>query len=151
MMQRKILLFALGAMLVAACAPYAEDDTEYKTAMLLLPEGQAEAGRQTFVSLGCASCHAVAWDSDLPAPSAATPGPELGVDVAKLGPDGLATAIVAPSHKVPEQYRTQTGGARSPMVDYTGTLTIRQLADIVAYLERQGLETQVRTGPGAAG
>ena len=32
------------------------------------------------------------------------------------------------------------------MSDYTSTMTVRQLSDIVAYLERQGLETQAKTG-----
>jgi hypothetical protein len=76
----------------------------------------------------------------------AFPGPELGLDVAKLGPGGLATSVVAPSHQIAEKYRSPTASNISPMRDYSGVMTIRQLADIVAYLERQGLETQARTG-----
>jgi len=143
-MQRVILLVTLGTLSMLACAQYESDD--YQATMLLLPEGEPDAGRTAFLSLGCASCHTVAWDPDLPAPVSATPGPQLGLDVDKIGPGGLATSIVAPSHKVAEEYRRQAGSARSPMTDYTRTMTIRQLADLVAYLQRQGLETKAKGG-----
>lgn len=145
-MLRKVLLLASGAMLCLACAPSTVETSDYTATMLLLPEGQPEAGRDAFVSLGCTSCHAVAWDNELPAPVSASPGPELGLDVAKLGPGGLATSVVAPSHQIAEKYRSSIDRSRSPMTDYSAVMTIRQLADIVAYLERQGLETRARSG-----
>ena len=145
-MLRRMLLLAVGATLCLACAPSAVETPEYKAAVVMLPEGNPEAGRNAFVSLGCTACHAVAWDRELPAPTSAAPGPELGLDVAKLGPGSLATSIVAPSHQVAEKYRSPSGGKLSPMADFSGTMTIRQLADIVAFLERQGLETQARSG-----
>jgi cytochrome c2 len=145
-MLRKVLLVASGAMLCLACAPSTVDTPDYRATMLMLPEGQPEAGRDAFASLGCTSCHTVAWDRDLPAPVSASPGPELGLDVAKLGPGGLASSVVAPSHQIAKKYRSPTAGNVSPMTDYSGIMTVRQLADIVAYLERQGLETQAKTG-----
>ncbi len=145
-MLRNVLLLSLGAVLCLACAPSTVETPDYEATMLMLPEGQPEAGRTAFVSLGCTSCHAVAWDNELPAPTSPSPGPELGLDVAKLGPGGLATSVVAPSHKIAEKYRSPDGGESSRMADYSGVMTIRQLADIVAYLERQGLETQARSG-----
>ena len=126
------------------CAPSTVDNQEYKATTVMLPEGQPEAGREAFVALGCATCHAVAWDSDLPAPVHPNPGPGLGLEPAKLDPGGLATSIVAPSHKVADNFKGE-GGA-SPMRDFNGSMTIRQLSDIVAYLKRQGLETQAKTG-----
>jgi len=146
-MRVTILLFALCAILTSGCAQ-SPVDTDYHATMLLLPEGEPDAGREAFVSLGCMACHAVAWDEDLPNAGAAVMGPELGLDVSKLGPGGLATSVVAPSHKVSEKYRKMAQGEVSPMRDYTREMTIRQLADIVAYLQRQGLETQTRTGLG---
>ena len=145
-MLHKVLLLASGAMLFLACAPSTVETPDYRATMLMLPEGQPEAGREAFVSLGCTSCHTVAWDEDLPAPVTPSPGPELGLDVAKLGPGGLATSVVAPSHQIADSYRSPTGGDISRMTDYSGVMTVRQLADIVAYLERQGLETQAKTG-----
>jgi len=148
-MRRKILLVAMSALLVLACAQNVGETDGYKTTMLMLPEGDPDAGREAFVALACASCHTVAWDSDLPAPVSPTPGPELGLDPAQLGPGGIATSIVAPSHKVAAKFQRSDG--RSPMVDYTGTMTVRQLADVVAYLERQGMETRAKTGQAAPG
>jgi len=146
MRRNLLLLLASGILLCLACTPSTVETPDYAATMLMLPEGQPEAGREAFISLGCAACHAVAWDRELPAPASTVPAPELGLDVAKLGPGGLATSVVAPSHQVAERYRTPTGGKRSPMTDYSGIMTVRQLADIVAYLERQGLETRAKTG-----
>jgi len=145
-MLRKMLLLASGAVLCLACTPGTVETQDYSATLLMLPDGQPEAGRAAFVSLGCMSCHTVAWDTDLPAPTSAAPGPQLGLDVAKLGPGGLATSVVAPSHRIAEKYRSPTGGDVSRMTDYSRVMTIRQLADIVAYLERQGLETQAKSG-----
>jgi mono/diheme cytochrome c family protein len=144
-MRSTIPLVMISALLALACTPSAVD-TEYKTTMLMLPEGEPEAGRDAFMSLGCAGCHTVAWDEELPSSAAASLGPELGLDVEKLGPGGLATSVIAPSHKVSAKYQEMTGSGASPMRDYSREMTIRQLADIVAYLERQGLKTQAKTG-----
>ena len=144
-MRRTMLLIAMGTLLTMACAPSTVETGEYKATTVMLPDGKPEAGREAFVTLGCATCHTVAWDAELPAPVHPNPGPELGLDPTQLGPGGLATSIVAPSHKVAAKYQRPDGGG-SPMTDYTGLMTVRQLSDIVAYLERQGLETKARTG-----
>ncbi len=150
-MQRTLLILALGAISTLGCGHVAIESDDYTATMVMLPVGDPDAGRQAFLSLGCTTCHTVAWDTELPAPVSATSGPELGLDVAKPGLGGLATSIVAPSHHVSEKYGASGDGGRSPMVDYTATMTIRQLADIVAYLERQGLVTHTRTGQSAPG
>jgi len=144
-MQRTLLLVALAGSLALACAQ-APDSADYQATMLMLPEGEPDAGREAFVSLGCATCHSVAWADDLPAPLSATPGPELGLDVLQAGPGRIATSIVAPSHRVADKYRAMTEGEVSPMRDNNSVMTIRQLSDIVAFLQRQGLETRSRTG-----
>jgi len=146
-MGRMTLIVALGAMLALACGQ-GPAETKYDVTTLVLPEGRPEAGRDAFLKLGCMSCHSVAWDEGLPAPVAAVSGPELGTNVGQIDPGRIATSIVAPSHQVAEKYRGIVQGGGSPMSDYTGVMTIRQLADIVAYLQRQGLETQARTGSG---
>lgn len=149
-MQRAGLLVALGLVLAVACAQQA-GETGYEVRSVMLPIGQPDAGRDAFVSLNCVSCHTVAWDEDLPAPTMDPPATELGVDVTHLAPGGLASSVVAPSHRVAEKYRQPGGGDASPMPPYSETMTIQQLADIVAYLQRQGLETQANTGGGAPG
>ncbi len=148
-MLHKVLLLTAGAMLCTACAPSTVETPDHKATMLMLPEGQPEAGRDAFISLGCRSCHTVAWDRELPAPVSAVRGPELGVDLGKPGSGDLATSIVAPSHDIAEKYRPPSGGTVSRMGDYSEVMTVRQLADIVAYLERQGLKTRAKTGQGS--
>jgi mono/diheme cytochrome c family protein len=140
-MQRNLLILTLGLALTLACTP-GTVETDYQKTALMLPEGEADAGREVFVSLGCAACHTVSGAEDLPAPNSAKPGPELGLD-AYLGDSGrLATSIVAPSHTVSAKYRDQTTDGQSPMRDFTSTMTIKQLSDLVAFLQRQGLQTQ---------
>ena len=149
-MRSTIPLVVISALLALGCTQ-SPVETDYRATMLMLPEGQSETGREVFVSLGCAGCHRVAWDEELPGAAGTSFGPELGLDVARLGTGGLATSIVAPSHKVSSKYQAMTDSGASPMRDYSRELTIRQLADIVAYLERQGLETQTRTGMATPG
>ena len=149
-MKSTIPLVMISALLALACTP-GPVETDYKATMLMLPEGQPDAGRDAFLSLGCAGCHTVAWDEELPDSRAASLGPELGLDATKLGPGGLATSIIAPSHNVSTKYQEMTGSGASPMRDYSREMTIRQLADVVAYLERQGMETQAKTGMAAPG
>ena len=107
-MRSTIPLVVIRVLLALACTP-SPVGTDYKATMLMLPEGEPEAGRDAFVSLGCAGCHTVAWDEELPDSRAASLGPELGLDVATLGPGGLATSIVAPSHSVSPKYQEMTG------------------------------------------
>ena len=145
-MRRTVLLVALGLTLTLACTQ-GSVETDHQFTMLMLPEGQPDAGREAFVSLGCAACHTVAWATDLPAPTSAVVGPELGLDVPQGGPGRLATSIVAPSHRVPAKYMRDDG--TSPMTNYNSVMTIQQLSDIVAFLQRQGLETQSKTPPGS--
>ena len=49
------------------------------------------------------------------------------------------------------KYQEMTGSGPSPMRVYSREMTIRQLADVVAYLERQGMKTQAKTGMAAPG
>jgi len=145
MMQRTGLLIILGVLTATGCA----QDTAgpgYDVTVMMLPEGHPDAGRASFISLGCAACHGVAWDNDLPEPTAASPGPELGLEAVQPGPGGLATSIVAPSHKVPAGFKKDGEGEGSPMPDLNRIMTVQQLADVVAYLQKQGLETQARIG-----
>ena len=111
----------------------------YETVQLTLPTGDAESGRQAFIDLQCTACHQVAGEPDLPAPVSASAGPELGPALAPQQPGDLATAIVAPSHamsiRTSEEVRSQVEGVLSPMGDYSSTMTVRQLLDVLAYLE----------------
>lgn len=102
-----------------------------------LPPGDAEAGRATFVTLECHSCHTVVGVPDLPPPRM-TPPIALGGTVPLPRTDGdLTTDIILPSSHFARGYPAQhvQEGARSKMPDYTERMSVRQLADLVAFLQ----------------
>lgn len=131
---RKPLL--LAALLLAACGLAIPDD-DHQRLSLVLPAGDAERGREAFDELSCGACHALGGE---PAPKgvlSANPGPTLGPGHAARGSGELATAIVAPSHEVAPEVRARLEGRLSPMGDFTDVLTVRQLADLVAWIQAQ--------------
>lgn len=111
----------------------------YDTVVLSLPRGATGAGRQAFVDLKCTACHRVTGEPDLPAPVSANPGPDLGAELASRTAGAVATAIVAPSHAMSvatgAAVRAGVTGALSPMGDYSESMTVRQLLDLIAYLQ----------------
>jgi mono/diheme cytochrome c family protein len=103
-----------------------------------LPDGDPVRGKAVFVANRCNACHTVAGES-LPAPVAQPPVPvELGGRVAVAVTDGeLVTSIVYPSHRLagwvrPAEVRS---GELSRMGDFTEAMSVRDLIDLVAYLQ----------------
>jgi hypothetical protein len=129
------LAFLAGAALavLAGCAAGRKSSAGFH-----LPDGSVENGRAAFVELRCHGCHQVEG-VDLPAPVADPPVPVvLGGVVAQARTDGeLAGAIVDPSHRLAPQYPTRLvrAGTRSRMGDFSETMTVRQLVDLVAFLQ----------------
>ena len=122
---------------LSACDPFEES--------FALPEGDAEAGKSHFVSLGCVSCHTVV-DVELPEPDEAGPvRVRLGSRTQKKMSYGqLVTAIVNPSHKLPIGHE-RTGvseDGESRMVSFNDVMTVTQLTDIVTFLEGQYTEAE---------
>lgn len=122
---------------------------ETERVSLVLPKGDAAAGRQAFLDLKCTACHRVVGETTFPAPVGGTQGPDLDYTLRSRPASELATAIVVPSHSVSvriddavkERLRTML---LSPMGDFSGAMTVRQLADLLAYL--RSLET-AKQGP----
>jgi mono/diheme cytochrome c family protein len=141
-MKNRVLLVGLIPVLALACGTSV--DSEYETAVLVLPNGEPEAGRQAFIDLGCSACHRVSWETDMPGPVSPVPAPDLGIEHAQRSAGWIATAIIVPSHNVPAEMRAATEDDHSPMGDYTETMTVRQLADVVAYLRAAGGNKQAR-------
>jgi mono/diheme cytochrome c family protein len=110
---------------------------------LYLPEGDPVAGRAVFEQFQCYGCHEVVGDS-FPAPSAITPTfVALGGAPAKSR-EYLVESIIAPSHPfaMPQPPPGRTAGdinvrtgVGSRMMDYSDSMTVRQLLDLAAYLE----------------
>jgi mono/diheme cytochrome c family protein len=127
-----VALMAAGSLVLAAVAATGDDGWQKMT--LTLPQGDVAAGREAFAALMCTTCHAVAGESELPQPVAQVPVPVLGPAQAKQSPSKLASSIVSPSHKVSDEVLMKTWGELSPMGDFSETMTVRQLVDLVAYL-----------------
>ena len=106
------------------------------------PGGDAEAGREAFVSLNCIQCHSVSG-VELPDPQA-----ERRLELALAAQarfvknyGDLVVAITNPRHVVTEQYRAilsdaQARGAIEPLMpDLTRDMSVRQLMDLVSFLD----------------
>ncbi len=119
----------------------------------LLPDGEVELGKAAFVELECNSCHSVDG-MDLPPPTL-IPLPSasvvLGGQVFEIRTDGyLVTSIINPSHKLAsglgkEEIITSTGQSRMP--DYSDIMTVRQLIDLVAFLQSRYTVVPVPQSP----
>ena len=97
-----------------------------------VPPGDADAGRATFVALGCPSCHRVAGEAfSRSAPSG--PGPELSGMGSHHPAAYFAEALLDPDAVVLEGAGWVDDDGRSTMPAYPD-LTVRQLGDLVAYL-----------------
>ena len=130
-MVKKLLIVVLA---LSASVAYAAPDTEHTKIDLVAPAGDPQAGRQAFVALGCGSCHAVQGDRELSRPVTSAPVPVLGPAHGKLSPGKIASAIVSPSHTVSKEVQAKTEGKLSPMADFSASMTVRQLVDVVAYV-----------------
>lgn len=106
---------------------------------VFLPEGDAAQGKAHFVSLGCTSCHVVVG-ADLPEPEADAPVRViLGSRTGRIMTYGdLVTSIINPSHKLARRYRKDevSEEGQSIMKVYNDVMTVTQLSDLVAFLEK---------------
>jgi sulfur-oxidizing protein SoxX len=133
MRQTLLLLAAALAALTLACTGGRKGSAGF-----YVPDGDPEKGRVVFVALHCSACHRVSG-VDLPVPVAEPSVPvELGGKVNRPKTDGeLVAAIVAPSHRFAPGYRredVQSGGL-SRMGDFSEAMTVRDLIDVVAFLQ----------------
>jgi hypothetical protein len=83
-------------------------------------------------------CHRVAGEKDF-SPVAALQGPMLNATLQLRPASDIAEAIIAPSHSLSigtsEAVKAQMWRqGLSPMGDFSRVLTVRQLADLLAYL-----------------
>jgi mono/diheme cytochrome c family protein len=105
---------------------------------VVLPQGDRQAGRKAFADLKCHVCHRVAGEKDF-SPIAALEGPRLNSTLQLQSPSDVAAAIIAPSHslsiRTSEAVKAQLSKqGMSPMADFSRAMTVRQLADLLAYL-----------------
>lgn len=133
---------ALSAALVGAVVLFATP-SQYDAVSVVLPAGDPQTGRQAFIELKCTVCHRVEGEARFPAPLSESRGPDLNRALALRPASDLAAAIIVPSHsmsvKTSEQIKKRLQRMLlSPMPDYSRAMTVRQLADLLAYLGSLG-------------
>jgi hypothetical protein len=102
-----------------------------------LPDGNASAGRETFLYMHCNQCHTIRGE-ELPPVTGYDPYVELGGPVTRVKTYGeLVTAIINPSHKLadayPEELVSESG--KSKMYFYNNYMTVQELVDLVMFLQ----------------
>lgn len=132
-----ILATLLTALLLTAC-------TEQRTSGkgLVLPEGNIEDGKATFVNLGCIYCHSIPnVDLDMPEEEF-EPLLLLGGKVQKVKTYGeLVTSIVNPQHVISPAYleklKAREAGVEvnSIMPTFNDDMTVSQLIDLITFLD----------------
>ena len=140
----ELLLAALVcALLVITCAPPEKSPVGFR-----LPDGDVEAGRIVFDEMKCHACHMVR-NEDFPPPIADPPVPVVlgGLESSQISDGYLVTAVINPNHRIGRNLIDQLlaqgdesrmleimSGTESRMPDYSEVMTVRELADLVAFL-----------------
>ena len=105
-----------------------------------LPDGDVQRGKAAFTELKCNTCHTVAG-TEIPVPNKAYAYVRvvvLGGEVRQVKTYGaLVTSIINPSHSLAPGYPKEliTKDNHSAMSNFNDTMTVRQLIDIVAFLQ----------------
>lgn len=104
-----------------------------------LPPGDSEEGKLAFVKLDCIRCHSIVGEE-------AGQEPEmpreihvvLGGETTRVKTYGqLVTSVIYPDHVILPKYRSDfvDRDGHSEMPDFTGEMTVRQMIDLVTYLQ----------------
>ena len=94
-----------------------------------MPKGDAAKGKTVFEKFECYYCHEIRGEG-FPAPTESAP--ELS-QMGGLHPlEFFAESIMNPNAVVPRSYREADG--KSPMTDFTGKMTVKELIDVSAYI-----------------
>jgi len=134
-MNRFFILTLLLALVVGLSG--CDDERTMSERGFRLPEGNAAAGRETFIYMHCNQCHTIEGE-ELPAVPGFEPFVELGGSVTRVKTYGeLVTAIINPSHKIADGYPTDlvAEDGKSKMYNYNGFMTVQELTDIVMFLQ----------------
>jgi len=103
-----------------------------------LPEGNADAGRDTFQYMQCHQCHTIEGEEFPVIEGLDSPYVELGGPVTRVKSYGeLVTAIINPSHKLAAGYAKEmvADGGESNMYIYNRYMTVQELVDLVMFLQ----------------
>jgi L-cysteine S-thiosulfotransferase len=124
----------LCSLLITSCKP-----KENSPVGFVLPPGDAMAGQTTFAALGCIHCHQV--DDVSFTAKGGKMAPDLIVTIGGTQPKvktygQLVTAIIHPNADIlRDDTRYVDVNGKSLMPDYTRTMTVQQMTDIVTFLQ----------------
>jgi mono/diheme cytochrome c family protein len=128
-----LLLLAAALLLLLGCEASARSPDGFR-----LPDGDVTRGREVVLEMKCPVCHRVEAPG-MPAPTVDPPVPVvLGGEIRNVKTDGeLVTSIINPSHRIVPALRSERvmSGNLSRMPDYGDVMTVRQMADVVAFLQ----------------
>jgi hypothetical protein len=132
--------------LAASCTTSRQSSAGFR----LPSSGDPERGRVAFLELKCYQCHEVPGLT-LPSREATSARPvRLGGETDRVMTDGyLVTAIINPSWAIaryPEVRSTDSRGA-SRMPVHAENITVRQLTDIVAFLQSRYVYREALPNP----
>ena len=119
--------------MISGCAEKAPEQP-YQPRSNFLSSGDPIAGRRTFLELKCQTCHRVAGD-DFGLPVHDTAGPQLGSTQAAQSADAVASSIAAPDHTISREPGAWQRPDRPRMQDFSRVITVRQLIDLVSYIQ----------------
>jgi hypothetical protein len=137
----RIVALAIFAVAATACS----SGRRSSAAFHLPPDGDVDRGKVAFVALECNSCHEVP-DVDVPRPTVRPPVPVVlgGTVDFRLSDAYLVTSIIYPSYELAPYPKDQIiSGGQSRMPQYANRMTVRQLADTVAFLQSRYSVVQV--------
>lgn len=115
----------------------------------VLPEGDIQEGKLTFVGLSCDQCHSIGdieWQGEADALDLHVP---IGGKVTSIKSYGeLVTSVINPSHKIAKRFQqvTTTADGQSRMENYNQVMTVEQLIDLVTFLQSE-YEVEVPPAP----
>ena len=101
-----------------------------------LPPGDPKAGRAAYVKFECFKCHAVKGEE---APGVTKTAADLGPDLTGMGShhpaEFFAQSIIDPNAVILTDKGYTGPDGKSIMPDYSQSMTVRELLDVVAYLK----------------
>jgi L-cysteine S-thiosulfotransferase len=134
-MNRVFAILVLVILAAALCG--CDEERAMSERGFRLPDGDAAAGRETFLYMHCNQCHTIQGEQ-LPRIPGFEPFVELGGPVTRVKTYGeLVTAIINPSHKLAEGYPKDlvSEDGKSKMYVYNGFMTVQELIDLVMFLQ----------------
>lgn len=135
-MKIKTGLFLFSLLIISSLSFANRDENMQPADGLFIPYGDPVAGEKAFTELKCTSCHWVQNKANLNPPVAEKIGPVLGKKQAGYAAGWIANSIISPSHTIAVDSNGESDGSElSRMGDFTETMTVRQMIDIVAYIK----------------